>query len=319
MNDSVCFSATPVETLNLKAYQLDRRLFLFAYYAPTPFFLEESPRAKFITAILNLYGLLWDCGPFVRNILMKSWKECPLENILPDWDWEKKKSLVFRFRNLSEVVSAFRSIFCHNNSAEFALNREAVEKAHRWNVGNCRIYSSLDELRREDWQIMLEQLISEADQVVRDLDTCLEELRRCLDTARFNTARETWLQAIASTYLRNPDLLLNAMVDFYQLYLYNTNGNLKNNSLRNQTIRWLATNFDVDEKTWYMSWLDDGKDLKTSKVYILLENWQSCWATWNPSKANEPCDPPLPASDFFLILASDVYHFAQHPTIDMRS
>ncbi len=67
--ESICFSAETAEELNRKAFSLDCRLFMFAYYEPKQYREAESKRSQFLTAIVNLYGLFKDCGPFLGELL----------------------------------------------------------------------------------------------------------------------------------------------------------------------------------------------------------------------------------------------------------
>lgn len=314
MNDSICFSCVPANALNEKAHEIDPRLYLFAYYEPKPLEKNDNARIQFFTAIINLYGLLWDCGPFVHKSLMRSLKDNPLANILPDVEWQKKKLIVFRCQDLADIVSAFRSISCHNSSGELLLNREHFKSANDWIHYHCHIYHSYDELTQDDWNKMISQLVVEANCFVEDIENCLDILSNCRDTPRFEIARESWLKAIARNYLTNPELLLSAMAEFYQMYLDTMKIDRKYNvPLRVLTIQWLADYFQVDRKHWSQHWLDEVENLGTSKVYQLLQNWQAKWEEINPSNKGIPCEAVMPASSFFLILANDVYQFAQNP------
>ena len=66
-----------IDHLNALAFQMDRRIFLFAYYEPKPYREDESWYSRFCTATVNLYGLLKDCGPFLGTVLShlsKTWR-----------------------------------------------------------------------------------------------------------------------------------------------------------------------------------------------------------------------------------------------------
>lgn len=312
MINSICFSFFPANALNSKAKKIDPRLYLFAYYEPKPFIKEESPRVQFITAVINLYSLLWDCGPFVHKSLLQNSKGRPKENILPDIEWGEKKHMVFRCRGFANIISHFRSIICHNNSEKFPLSREHVEVANGWIRRKCRMNCSYDELTQDDWKTMLNELAVEASRFIMDIDICLDALLNCCGSSRFEIARESWLKAIARNYLTNTDLLLNAMAAFYQLYLENTNSSMTNSySLRSCTKRWLYEIQEDEYRPQY--WLGEANHLESSKVYQLLQNWQAKWEEINPTSIGAPCEAVMPASSFFLVLADDVYRFAQNP------
>ena len=67
---SCAFNEEAITEVNKKAQAIDERLFLFTYYSPKPFPETESPLVQFYTAVINLYGLFWDCGAFVKNYLL---------------------------------------------------------------------------------------------------------------------------------------------------------------------------------------------------------------------------------------------------------
>ena len=319
MVNSICFSSVLADMLNEKAHKIDPRLYLFAYYEPKPLVTGESPRIQFLTAVINLYGLLWDCGPFVHKSLMRSVPENPLENILPDTEWANKRHIVFHCKDLANIVGHFRSVFCHNNSDKFALNREHIEKVEDWLYHKCRLDCPYDELTQNDWRTMLSKLVDEADQFVADINDCLDTLLDCRGSSRFEVACDSWLKAIARNYVTNPELLLNAMVDFYQLYLTTIKAQSKNNySFRHYTIRWIVDNFSVERDSWFSPWLGAVKDLENSKVYQLIKDWQKSWEAINPSCIGTPCEAAMPASSFFLVLADDVYKFAQNPNTEFN-
>lgn|GEM_PF-4127436 len=309
MDTSVCFDSRTIEALNEKAQKVDPRLYLFAYYEPKEFSQNDDPRFSFWKAIVNLYGLFWDCGPFVHKSLLICSANEPLLNILPDVSWDVKKEIVYRCRNLTRVISSFRSILCHNNSQELALNKENFDVANNW-LSHCGIVRCYEELTNEDWQQMLIQLNKEATQIVQDIDYCLDSLISCRGSVRFKVACETWMLAIARYYLTNPDLLLNAMSELYLMFLDNSKIRRNYNaSLRVLTMNWLVSNFHVDRNNWYKQWLGDQNNVENSRVYKLITGWQSYW-----EKRNLICEPVMPASSFFLVLANDVYQFAQNPS-----
>ena len=305
--DSICFSAYKAEELNKKAFSLDKRLFLFAYYEPKPYISEESARSHFCTAIINIYGLFWDCSPFFRALLANP------SSILITKDWRKNKD---DFYDLYNIVSAFRSIFCHNNSSEFPLNEENRILAESW-VGN--ILSSkieiegIEALNEDHWEKLLLSLCKMGDVLVENLNINLDLLNTTTNIARKKQTIDQWITAIAGSYLTNPEYLLNAMAGMYQIYTLNTGIHI-NSHLRSETLKWLEKECHVDKQSWYVCWLDQTRqNAIDSKVYALLKDWENQWGLWNNLAASECNEAPLPSSIFFLILASDVYSFANQP------
>ena len=212
--DSICFSADKAEELNSKAFSLDKRLFLFAYYEPKPYISQESARSRFCTAVINIYGLFWDCSPFFKFLLK------PPGSILLKKDWKKTKK---NFDELYCIVSAFRSMFCHNNSLEFPLNEDDRNSAETWVEQKLldTKFEGIETLDESHWEKLLITLCTIADSIMEDLKNNLDMLNTTTDTSRKAQTIEQWIQAIANSYSRNPNYLLNTMAEMYRTYSWN--------------------------------------------------------------------------------------------------
>lgn len=304
-SESICFSAVPAEALNQKAFLLNRSLFLFAYYEPKPYYEKESCRSKFITAVTNLYGLFWDCGPFFFDLLKSS------DSILIH-DWNR---ISWNATQLEKGISAFRTIFCHNCSDQFPLSEEKIENARFWASRYTYGWQRIIEISDEDWEKMLAGLVSETDSLLCDIDNALDGLDSTPDTSRRERAIERWIQQIALGYRRNPDYLLNTMVGLHELYLTNTKQNFMQNK-RRDTITWLCNLENRDRKSWYSKWLQPLESgIVNTNIYAILKDWPSKWAAWNNCSVDNCNEAPMPASEFFSILASDIVRFARNPWI----
>ena len=308
-SESICFSAVPAEALNKKAFLLNRSLFLFAYYEPKPYYEKESCRSKFITAVTNLYGLFWDCGPFFFDLL-----KSPDSILIHDWNrisWDATQ--------LEKGISAFRTIFCHNCSDQFPLSEEKIKDARFWASRYTYGWQRIIELSGEDWEKMLAGLVSETDSLLCDIDIALDGLDSTPDTSRRERAIERWIQQIALGYRRNPDYLLNTMVGLHELYLTNTKQNFMKDK-RRDTITWLCNLENCDRKSWYSKWLQPlESDIVNTNIYAILKDWPSKWAAWNNCSVDNCNEAPMPASEFFSILASDIVRFARNPWINLSN
>lgn len=305
---SICFSPEIPERLNDKAFSLDKRLYLFAYYEPKEYIPTESYRSKFITAAINLYGLFWDCCPFMAMIL-KTGNSILLAN------WAQINN---DFQNLRSVISAFRSIFCHNNSDIYPLNEVHFEVADQWLLSKCGISKNLFDLDDGEWEKLLYALHCQADCFISSVESNIDALSSTSDHLRRNRTVNWWIEQIAGSYIINKDYLLNAMAGMYQLYLVNTHSApIANVPLRKQTINWICTLCNVtDPKKWYTKWIDkDERFTVQSKVYQTLHDWPNQWAVRNGLDASDCDEAPLPGSDFFRILAADVDAYACNPQI----
>lgn len=306
--NSICFSPEIPERLNEKAFLLDKRLYLFAYYEPKEYIEKESYRSKFITATVNLYGLFWDCCPFMRKLL-----ESGNSILLTNWT-----QIQLDFQNLRNTISAFRSIFCHNNSDIYPLNAVHFELAERWIFSQCGIIKNLSDLNDSEWEKLLYALHCQADTFIRSVESNIDGIASTSNVLRRNHTINWWIEAIAGSYIINKDYLLNAMTGMYQLYLMNVHSSpVPNVSLRDQTISWLCNHCNVIERgKWYIAWIDKGiRQVTQSKVHKVLLDWPNLWAIRNGMTPADCDEAPLPGSDFFRILASDVDSFACNPQL----
>lgn len=313
--ESICFSAAPAEMLNKKAFQLSRNLYMFAYYDPKPYCENESSRSKFLTAIINLYGLFWDCGPFFFKLLYSQ------DSILIS-DWIRVQT---RADFLKRCISAFRSVYCHNNSTQLPLNEEKSIDAENWAISHSCTWQGIHETSEEEWKRLLNPLIAEADFLISDINVAIDTLISTEDNLRRERAIEKWVQEIARGYQKNPDYLLNTMAGLYQLYLLNSNQSLNSRQeLRFQTRRWLYAIVSDLPEVWHEKWLKqrisesgDPNDITNSRIYAILKDWPNKWAEWYDRSVDECNEAPLPASIFFRILANDVNQYAQNPSISI--
>lgn len=307
--NSICFSPDIPERLNEKAFLIDKRLYLFAYYEPKEYIEKESYRSKFITATVNLYGLFWDCCPFMRKILESS------NSILLTNNW---KQIQLDFQNLRNTISAFRSIFCHNNSDIYPLNFVHFELADQWILSQCGISKDLSALNDSEWEKMLAALHCQADAFITSIESNIDAIASTTNVLRRNCTINWWIEAIAGSYIINKEYLLNAMAGMYQIYLKNIHSSpVSNVPLRDQTITWLCNHCNVVKREkWFLTWIDKGIDQVTqSKVHKVLLDWPNLWANRNGMSPVDCDEAPLPGSDFFRILASDVDSFACNPQL----
>ncbi len=303
--ESICYSATPAEELNNRALSLNPRLYFFAYYEPKPYEEADSNHSKFYTAIINLYGLFWDCGPFVFDLLRTS------DSILL-FDWSRIQKKASALRN---CISAFRSIYCHNNSAQLPLNEEKLFQAERWASYYLHMWPNIQELSEADWGTLLKALVNEADSLIDDIKTAIKAFNGYADDARIESAIERWIQLIAKEYLKKPDYLLNTIAALYQLHLLETRMPRDNNrDLRYLAEEWLRTKYeDLPKRDWHVKWLfgyippdKNNIDITKSRVYSYLKDWPGKWAEWYNCDPKECDEAPLPASIFLRMLVQDI-------------
>lgn len=302
---SICFSPDIVDHLNTLTFQIDRRIFLFAHYEPKPYREDESWYSRFCTAVVNLYGLLKDCGPFLGAVLKKI----------------SSRDVRNNYHQLLADISAFRSIFCHNCSRELQLDVEHYSRAEAYILSHAGVDLPLQDLEQTHWKTLLQALDTSAKCLADGLENALNGLIHSGDAYRRDDAIKDWIKQIAVNYQKNPNYLLNTMAALYQWYLENggerSAGCHPNTPLRYQTTAWLRELYEQDPgsgRRLYIRWLpEEGSGLENSNLYKLLWDWPAKWAKWNDCDEAECDEPPLPASSFFRILAYDVDQYAGNP------
>lgn len=307
--ESICFSPRYADALNEKAYELDSRLFLFAHYEPKPYIEKESWHSKFKTAVVNLYGLLWDCSPFLHNLMRTT------NSVV----WNNWKQRTTEFNELKQIVSSFRSVYCHNCSDKLYLNAENFLSIENWISKYFYEEMLLSDFEEHHWERLLNELEILAANLINTLDDCLTTIGKSTDTIHKNNTIDWWLYSIAEAYCQKPEYLLHTMAALYQLYLDN-GGNYFNIDLyashRAQTIRWLTYYCGArNPRVWYDKWIDKAikyDERQDCSAYQLIVNWPEKWAEWS-GRSKYECEPPFPGGDFFRVLASDVDEFACNP------
>lgn len=239
--NGICFSSDIANRLNDLAFQIDRRIFLFAYYEPKPYRENESWYSRFCTAVVNLYGLLKDCGPFLGAVLNYLSKHFGARDICDE------------YHQLLPEVSAFRSILCHNCSRELQLDEEHYSCAEAYVRSHAGVDLALWDLEPTHWEALLLALDTSAGHLVNGLEAVLNEIILSSNAAKRNDIVKHWITKIAGSYQRNPNYLLHTMASLYQWYLENGGARPScrpNTSLRNQTIKWLRELYadDPDKK-----------------------------------------------------------------------
>ena len=312
--NSICFSSGISDELNQKSFSIDKRLFLFAYYEPKDYISRESFRSRFRTAIINLYGLFKDCSPFLTNIQYGE-NRSHLNSILT----VNCQQYVNDFDSLLNLVCAFRSIFCHNNSDVFPLNEVHYIYVNQWLSSRCAINKNLFDLNESDWENMLSNLHSQADAYIYGLKMNIDKLLSLQEAGEnIDSVIRQWLYGIAKSYVDNKDYLLNTMVNLYQLYLSNariyTNPTIPT---RAKTKKWLVSDCGASTlDRWYDKWVpytSYESSFCSSRVLHILTDWPNYWAAYNRRTVVECNEAPMPGGDFFRIVASDVDKYAHNP------
>lgn len=229
--NSIAFNTVAVKKINDEFAEIDERLFAFAYYTPVPH--SKNAHACFYLAVLNMYKLIWDCGPMVNNLL---WdirkKQSPIpSNILQELRfWQK-------LGNLIKLVQHIRSDICHNNFADYyfyKVSHDAHEKFLKQYSG-----SSASEISSEaDWELICDIFLDLCQSFYDNLREAIAEIKKISEEQR-KIFVNLWLQYIEKWYKRNLEISLNVLADLYPLSLGQKGVLLKKVS-RSDIYKWIS-------------------------------------------------------------------------------
>lgn len=211
---TIIFDIGLVEELNKLATEIDKRLYLFANYSPKQS-LNITDEHKFWCGVTNLYGLFWDCAPFINKLQYT--KKSLVDLFLEHRVLSRTDAKTFRF--FLGHVSSLRSFFCHNCADDNYFSRRDQEKVERLFIRLCGIYPC-DMERRETlggdshWKRALIWLTEEANKCIGILEKALCEVKV---SANRQVIIHGWLEAVAEWYKDNDSLLNSVLYDKYNL------------------------------------------------------------------------------------------------------
>ena len=277
---SCAFSDNAIEKLNKKAQDIDGRLFLFAYYRPKAFPETESTLVQFYTAVINLYGLFWDCGAFVKNNLLHKWNnDSLLERDNYGMLTVKGKKIYDSLNDLIDSLSGLRNTTCHNNAPEFYYNQVNMKKTDGF-FQKMKLDPAI--LSLDDWKKCLNELCGQADDVINGIKYCLNWLNTLPKTQK-NKIIDYWLEdCICKWYITRKTDFNGYLEELKQLHV------AKFHKGNRRLSDWLLANFGVSDNS---PWLEE------IRLLNLLKDITRC-----PTPAL-----PIPV---FKKLAEDVYNFA---------
>lgn len=271
-NKSIAFSADFANELNKKAAQIDGRLFMFAYYEPKQC-EGETPHFKFMTAVLNLYGLLWDCAPFILHKLLHE----PDYLIVPSQasNARKKNSQIPNHaKNFALFIESFRSYYAHNNSRKFLLNEKKNEYTKKWLSLTTGCEYEVGPNTEEQWQKALDSVLYNANIFVNNMKLCLEYVK---NSPHKGYIVLKWINnGILFWYYKNKDLVYHILSEKYLSKL--NNGYFPEKIYRGDINRWITDGLQIND------------------INIVLERWLGIQAQ-NELLKNWDIDLPLLPED----------------------
>lgn len=209
--NSIAFNSAAVKKINDEFAEIDGRLFAFTYYAPVPH--SKNAHACFYLAVLNMYKLVWDCGPMVNSLLWDIRNEqSPIpSNILQELRfWQKLEKLI-------KLVQHIRSDICHNNSVDYYFYKFSHD-VHE-NFLKKHSDSSANEISSEaGWELICDAFLDLCQSFYDSFREAIAEIKKISEEQR-KIFVNLWLVYIEKWYERNLDISLNVLADLYHISL----------------------------------------------------------------------------------------------------
>lgn len=234
---SIAFDFGVADDINKIIATIDARLYSFAYYSPVVL-QNTSAHACFYLAVINMYSLLWDCGPMLNSILYDL--NCRYRKIPPNLRSELAtwKPLDIMRRTIANI----RSDVCHNNSAEYYFNKSSHHEHYSFlstNVG--KHFTVKSQFAEKDWEIVCEKFLAMCNDFSNTYRSVLLNLKKVppKEIADFTTL---WLGYIGEWYKRNKDISFSVLGDLYPLSISNK-GKVPSGYDLGTLYRWISRNW----------------------------------------------------------------------------
>lgn len=227
---SIAFNVKTVEDMNKIFSKIDPKLFAFAYYEPVPL-PQTNAQACFYIAILNIYSLIWDCGPMVNSLFydLQRYTSSISQNL---------KSTLQPLKNLShfqKLVIHIRSDICHNNSTQYFFNIDAHDGHNNFLKTHCRVPSSTLTYDKE-WENISDHFLDLCqDFYVKFISIVTDIIDKPTLKKEFSSL---WLKYIESWYIRNSDISVNILAQLYPLS-YDQVGKTPTKVTRQTIYKWV--------------------------------------------------------------------------------
>lgn len=229
---SIAFDAKAVNDINNWFSEIDERLFAFAYYSPLPLH-ETDARSCFYLAILNMYSLIWDCGPMLNSLLF-------------DLRYRQKNisqeiiSAVQSLKDLSyivNIVQCVRSDVCHNNYPEYHFCKITHLK-HIDFIEKHSVNHPLETFDKNGWEKLFTVFLDLCQEFYDKFRSAADSIKGMAshDRAKFISL---WLEYIAGWYGRNLDISFNVLARLYPLSLAQT-GKTPTKVKKEDIYTWIA-------------------------------------------------------------------------------
>lgn len=274
-NQSIAFNLDVAEGLNLKAAAIDQRLYCFAYYEPTPIPTGATAQMIFHLAVLNMYGLLWDCGPKIMEDVLtrRIYGEIKRKTV------ERDKCYEF-FR----IIYAIRTDLCHNNSGKLYFNGILKKAKDDYISANGNTIDDAGGVQT-DWEKLCLDFFKRCNLLTQEIEGFI----RAMTSKGESNLKATWLDVIRLHYAEAGEhLVQHVLADRYKM--------------KQQTCGSSSNITKKDVKEWVNAVRTDGTDYYDSYL-------QTCKSRIDPLMDGKSCPKPAWPLDFFRLITMDASRF----------
>lgn len=209
---SIAFNPNIVEELNKKMALIDPRLYLFAYYQPKILPNDIDVRGCFNLAILNMYGLLWDCGKMVMNQLFGNSRTQGPSSIQSIIDTNLSFCNAYFY-----IISNVRTCLCHNNSDYFYYNREKRHGCNRYFENTMGVSATFNGYNETQWETICKDFLDRSQRFATILDVLIEQLIQEAGLQKKNEFVQYWIDCVSKWYDNDLELIDHVLADRYKL------------------------------------------------------------------------------------------------------
>lgn len=274
-NQSIAFNPNVADILNLRATSVDPRLYCFAYYEPTPIPAGATAQVIFHLAVLNLYGLLWDCGPKIMEDVLtrRLYGEIKRKTV------ERDKCYEF-----SRIIYAIRTDLCHNNSAKLYFNSLLKKIKYNYISANGSIIDDAGSVQI-DWEKLCLDCFRRCDLLTQEIDHFIHAIASKSEPK----LKTTWLDVMRLHYAEAGEHLLQHVLADRCKMKQQTSGFSSN--LTKKDVKEWVNSVRVDDTDYYNSYL------------------QKCINRIGDLMNGKNCPKPAWPLDFFRSLTKDATLF----------
>ncbi len=222
--ESVAFLPDIAEEWNVRAAEVDRRLFCFAYYEPKEW-VGQDAEAGFLRAVANLYGLLKDCGNLPGALL----------NASLSYDYASRRSILSsedldKIRTFFDNVCDLRTYLFHNASPALGQgNKRAQDVFFQY------VRRAMDD---RAWERGTVRLLQEAAHFSGVIERFLSGAKALQGPAREKLIKNWIGKAILYQYKNNRDLFYKFLTATYIRWHQNKGDQEPNVILAQNLVDW---------------------------------------------------------------------------------